>query len=100
MSRLSRITCSKKIRPETGRSSIWVSENSACRTEISYRYPAARSASVNGPGKIANHLSNRALIWSGPSRSQIACSPAGSCTVANALSSGVNPIPALGLTPK
>lgn len=34
-SRLSRITCSKKIRPETGRSSIWVKENSACRIEMS-----------------------------------------------------------------
>ena len=28
MSRLSRIVCSKKIRPETGLSSIWVKENS------------------------------------------------------------------------
>ncbi len=35
MSRLSRMTCSKKIRPETGRSSIWVRENSACRIERS-----------------------------------------------------------------
>ena len=35
MSRLSCSTCSKKIRPETGRSSIWVSENSACRIDSS-----------------------------------------------------------------
>src|ERR1035437_3090018 len=95
MSRLSWITCSKKIRPDRGRSSIWVRENSACRTEMSYRYPAARSASAHGLGKIASHLSSSACICSGPSRSQICCSAAGSSTVANALSSGVNPIPAL-----
>ena len=34
MSRFSRITSSKKTRPVTGRSSTWVSENSACRIEI------------------------------------------------------------------
>jgi hypothetical protein len=32
-----RMTCSKKIRPDTGLSSIWVSENSACKMEMSYR---------------------------------------------------------------
>jgi hypothetical protein len=37
MSRLSRIICSKKIHPLTGESSIWVRENSACRTDSSYR---------------------------------------------------------------
>jgi hypothetical protein len=37
MSRLSRMTCSKKIRPVTGLSSTWVRENSACSTEASYR---------------------------------------------------------------
>ena len=31
------MTCSKKIRPDTGLSSIWVKENSACKTEMSYR---------------------------------------------------------------
>ena len=62
MPRLSRITCSKNILPVTGWSSIWVKENSACRTDISYRYPAPRSASANGPGRIASHLSNSALI--------------------------------------
>jgi len=36
-SRLSRMTCSKKICPDTGLSSIWVSENSACKMEMSYR---------------------------------------------------------------
>src|SRR5512135_2109032 len=36
-SRLSRITWSKKIRPDRGRSSIWVRENSACKIEVSYR---------------------------------------------------------------
>ena len=40
-------------------------------------------------------LVQQRLDLSGPSRSQICCSPAGSSTVANALSSGVNPIPAL-----
>src|SRR6476619_6472929 len=34
MSRLSRMTCSKNIRPETGLSSIWVSENSACKHPV------------------------------------------------------------------
>ena len=40
------MTCSKKTRPLTGVSSIWVRENSACKTEMSYRYPAARSAAL------------------------------------------------------
>jgi hypothetical protein len=31
------MTCSKKILPVIGLSSIWVRENSACSTEISYR---------------------------------------------------------------
>jgi len=35
MSRLSRMTCSKKTRPDTGRSSIWVRENSAGRIDSS-----------------------------------------------------------------
>jgi len=35
MSRLSRISCSRKIRPVTGRSSIWVRLNSAWTTETS-----------------------------------------------------------------
>ena len=35
ISRLSRITSSKKMRPVTGRSSTWVSENSAWRMERS-----------------------------------------------------------------
>ncbi len=35
MSRLSRMTCSKKIRPATGPSSTWVKENSACKTDSS-----------------------------------------------------------------
>ena len=38
-SRLSRMTCSKKIRPDTGLSSIWVRENSACRMEMSTGSP-------------------------------------------------------------
>ena len=33
--RLSRMTCSKNTRPDTGLSSIWVRENSACRIEMS-----------------------------------------------------------------
>ena len=35
MSRLSCSTCSKRIWPDTGRSSIWVNENSACRIDSS-----------------------------------------------------------------
>ena len=33
--RLSRMTCSKNTCPDTGRSSIWVRENSACKMEMS-----------------------------------------------------------------
>ena len=44
---------------------------------------------------MASHLRSSASIWSGPSRSQIACSAAGSSTAANPLSNAVNPIPAL-----
>jgi hypothetical protein len=35
MSRLSRMTCSKKTRPDRGRSRTWVRENSACRIDRS-----------------------------------------------------------------
>jgi len=89
------MTCSKKSRPVTGLSSIWVSENSACRMDRSYRYPAARSAGVKGWGRRASHLPSSASICSGPSRSQMACNAAGSSTAANALSIGVNTRPAL-----
>ncbi len=34
-SRLSRISWSKKIRPDAGASRVWVTENSACRTDSS-----------------------------------------------------------------
>ncbi len=89
------MTCSKKIRPDTGLSSIWVSENSACKTEMSYRYPAARSAGLNGCGSRASHLRSSVSICAGPRASQIACRAAGSSTAAKPLSSGTKPIPAL-----
>ena len=94
MSRLSRMTCSKKIRPVTGASSTWVRENSACSTETSYRYPAALSSPVNGHGSSAIHLAARSQMTCSPKLSQICCTAATSSTAANPLSSGVNPIPA------
>ena len=100
MSRLSRISCSKKIRPVTGASSTWVRENSACSMETSYRYPAAVSSAVNGHGKIAIHLAARSQMTVSSKESQIACTAAVSSTAANPLSSAVNPIPvraAMGL---
>ena len=89
------MTWSKKIRPETGLSSTWVRENSACSTEMSYRYPAAWSAGEYGFGRIASHLRASASILSSVSESQTACSPATSSQAANPLSSAVKPIPAL-----
>src|SRR6478609_5952805 len=86
MSRLSPMTCSKKTRPVTGASSIWVNENSACRIEIWSSNPSARSSGVNGSGSRPSHLSSRAWIWPGPNRSQIAWTAAGWSTAAKALS--------------
>jgi hypothetical protein len=50
------MTCSRKIRPEVGVSSIWVRENSARRIDRSWRWPAARSAAVNGCGESGFRL--------------------------------------------
>ena len=50
------MTCSRKIRPEIGVSSIWVRENSARRIDRSWRWPAARSAAVNGCGESGQPL--------------------------------------------
>ena len=55
---------------------------------------SSRSASVNGLGNNANHLSSKPWIAAGPNRSQISCNPAGSSTAAKALSIAVNLIPA------
>ena len=76
-------------------SSTWVRENSACKMEMSYRYPAARSARVNGCGRRASHLRSSAPVCAGPRAWQIACRAGTSSTAAKALSSGVKPIPAL-----
>ena len=89
------MTWPEKIRPDSGRSRTWVRENSACSTEMSYRYPAAWSAGEYGLGKMASHLRASASILSSVSELQIACSPATSSQAANPLSSAVNPIPAL-----
>ena len=94
-SRLSRISWSKKIRPVTGASSIWVRENSACSTDSSYRYPAAASSAVNGYGSRRSSRPASAVILPSSRPSQIACTAATSSTAANALSSGTNPMPAL-----
>jgi hypothetical protein len=61
MSRLSRMTCSRKIRPEIGVSSIWVRENSAYRIDMSWRWPAARSAAVNGCGESGQPLARQRI---------------------------------------
>lgn len=56
------MTWPKKIRPETGLSSIWVWENSACKMDTSSVWPAAMSSSVKGCGKILSHLRSRASM--------------------------------------
>src|SRR5258705_12494675 len=94
MSRLSRMACSKKIRPATGVSRTWVRENSACTTEISYRYPAAWSAGEYGHGRMSSHRAASAWIPCSSKESQICCTAATSSQAANPLSSAVKPIPA------
>ena len=65
------MTCSKKIRPAPGRSSIWVTRTrSADRQLISH--PAVSSSGVNGLGRMASHLRSSASMRSGPRLSQIA----------------------------
>ena len=55
------MTCSRKIRPEIGVSSIWVRENSAYRIDMSWRWPAARSAAVNGCGESGQPLARQRI---------------------------------------
>ena len=55
------MTCSRKIRPEIGVSSIWVRENSAYRIDRSWRWPAARSAAVNGCGESGQPLARQRI---------------------------------------
>ena len=78
------MTCSKNTRPDTGASSMPVRENSACRIDRSWR-SCGRSSGLKGCGTRASHLRSSASICSGPNRSQIACSVAGSSTAANPL---------------
>jgi hypothetical protein len=47
-----------------------------------------------GSGSRAHQRSANALICASPSRSQVACGPAGLPAVANPLDNAVNPIPA------
>ena len=71
-----------------------VREISTCRIEVSHQYPASWSFGPNGIGSRCSHRWVNTLMVPGPSRSQIACSAAGSSQAANPLDSGVNPTPA------
>jgi hypothetical protein len=94
MSRLSAISASKKPRAWRGASKTMVREISTCRIESSHQYPASWSRVVKGSGSRCSHRWVNTLMMPGPSRSQIACSVAGSSQAANPLDSAVNPIPA------
>ena len=94
MSRLSTTRASKKFRAWRGASNTMVREVSICRIDSSHQYPAARSAGVNGSGSTDIHRSKNASMSSGPSRSQMVCSRAGSSQEAKPLDNSVNPIPA------
>ena len=87
------MTCSKNTRPVNRRvEHLGQRELGLQHRElipVAEEFPAA---SVNGFGSKANHLFSNACIAAGPSRSQIACNPAGSSTAAKALSIAVNPI--------
>ena len=61
---------------EIGVSSIWVRENSAYRIDRSWRWPAARSAAVNGCGESGQPLERQRIDIRWPNRSQIACTAA------------------------
>ena len=56
------MTCSKKIRPVTGLSSIWVRENSACRIGDVIPVAGVPVGGVNGCGSRASHLRGSASI--------------------------------------
>ena len=67
-----------------------VRETSTWRMEISHQYPAARSASVSGSGRMDSQRSTNTVIVPGPNRSQMTCNAAGSSVVAKPLDSSVN----------
>ena len=94
MSRLSATSAAKNDRAWRGASNTTVREVSTCRIDSSHQYPAARSAGVNGNGKMLIQRSKNTSMVPGPSRSQIACNPPGSVQLANPLDSSVNPMPA------
>ncbi len=94
ISRLSVTSASKNDRAWRGASNTRVRETSTCRIDSSHQYPAARSWSVSGSGRILIQRSKNTPMVPGPSRSQIACNASGSAQMANPLDSSVNPIPA------
>ena len=94
-SRLSAISASKKDRARAGASKTMVRETSTCRIEHSHQYPASRSRLPKGIGSRCSHRWANTSMVPGWSRSQMACSPAGSSQDANPLESSVNPIPTL-----
>jgi hypothetical protein len=83
MSRLPATSASKKPRAWRGASNTMVRETSTCRIEVSHQYPASWSRVVNGSGSRCSHRWVNTLMVPGPSRSQIACSVAGSWQAAN-----------------
>jgi hypothetical protein len=94
-SKLSATRVSKNARPLRGWSNTNVRDTSTCRIDNSHQYPWPWSAAVNGNGNRGHHRSANAAMSAGPSRSQIACNPAGSSLEANPLANAVNPIPNL-----
>ena len=94
MSRLSAIRASKKPRARRGASKTMVRETSTWRMESSHQYPAGCVVGPNGIGRRYSHRWANTLMVPGCSRSQIACSAAGSSQAANPLDSSVKPIPA------
>ena len=60
------MTCSRKIRPEIGVSSIWVRENSSCRIDRSWRRPRPDRPRRTDAGSRASHLRGSASISDGP----------------------------------
>ena len=72
-----------------------VRDTSTWRMEISHQYPARWSWRPKGIGSRCSHRWANTSMVPGCSRSQIACSAAGSSQAANPLDSSVNPIPAL-----
>ena len=94
-SRLSAISASKNDRTRHGSSKTTVLETSTCRIEHSHQYPASRSWLPKGMGMRCSHRWANTSMVPGCSRSQIACSPAGSSQDANPFDSSVKAMPAL-----